>query len=75
MQRNDNKAKTVITDYLVSEDGHDILDSEEDFSFDIKSKKNDGMYYSEVEMKKSSGLVIGIQTGKRYVYHTGSLGF
>ena len=47
---NDNKAKTVITDYLVS-NGHNILDSEEDFSFDIKSKKNDGMYYSEVEMK------------------------
>ena len=47
---NDSKAKTVITDYLVS-NGHNILDTQEDFSFDIKSEKNDGMYYSEVEMK------------------------
>ena len=47
---NDSKAKTTITNYLESH-GHTILDTEEDFSFDIKSEKNGGMYYSEVEMK------------------------
>ena len=49
-EENDSKAKTVITDYLIS-NGHNILDTQEDFSFDIKSEKNDGMYYTEVEMK------------------------
>lgn len=47
---NDSKAKTAITSYLES-NGHDILDTEEDFSFDIKSKKKESMYFIEVEMK------------------------
>ena len=49
-EENDNKAKTAITSYLES-NGHTILDMKEDYSFDIKSEKNGGMYYSEVEMK------------------------
>ena len=49
-EENDSKAKTAITSYLES-NGHTILDMKEDYSFDIKSEKNGGMYYSEVEMK------------------------
>jgi hypothetical protein len=49
-KENDNKAKTVITKYLES-NGHTILDTQEDYSFDIKSDKNGDRYYSEVEMK------------------------
>jgi len=49
-KENDSKAKNAITSYLESH-GHTILDTEEDFSFDIKSEKKDGMYFSEVEMK------------------------
>ena len=49
-KENDSKAKITITNYLES-NGHTILDTEEDYSFDIKSEKNGGMYYSEVEMK------------------------
>ena len=47
---NDSKAKIAITNYLES-NGHTILDTEEDYSFDIKSEKNGFKYYSEVEMK------------------------
>jgi hypothetical protein len=47
---NDSKAKITITNYLEST-GHTILDTKEDYSFDIKSEKNGCMYYSEVEMK------------------------
>jgi len=50
-KENDSKAKTVITNYLQS-NGHNILDTEEDFSFDIKSEKNGDMYFIEVEIKK-----------------------
>jgi len=49
-EENDSKAKTSIKSYLESS-GHTILDMKEDYSFDIKSEKNGGMYYSEVEMK------------------------
>lgn len=49
-QENDSKAKIAITNYLES-NGHTILDTEEDYSFDIKSEKNGFKYYSEVEMK------------------------
>lgn len=49
-KENDSRAKTVISNYLQS-NGHNILDTEEDFSFDIKSEKNGGMYFIEVEMK------------------------
>ena len=49
-EENDSKAKTAITSYLES-NGHTILDMKEDYSFDIKSEKNGGMYFSEVEMK------------------------
>ena len=49
-EENDSKAKTAIKSYLES-NGHTILDMKEDYSFDIKSEKNGGMYYSEVEMK------------------------
>ena len=47
---NDSKGKITITNYLESI-GHTILDTKEDYSFDIKSEKNGCMYYSEVEMK------------------------
>ena len=49
-KENDSKAKITITNYLESI-GHTILDTEEDYSFDIKSEKNGFKYYSEVEMK------------------------
>ena len=49
-KENDSKAKIAITNYLES-NGHTILDTEEDYSFDIKSEKNGFKYYSEVEMK------------------------
>jgi len=49
-EENDSKAKTAIKSYLES-NGHTILDMKEDYSFDIKSEKNDSMYFSEVEMK------------------------
>ena len=49
-KENDSKAKIAITNYLES-NGHTIIDTEEDYSFDIKSNKNDSKYYSEVEMK------------------------
>ena len=49
-EENDSKAKTAIKSYLES-NGHTILDMKEDYSFDIKSEKNGGMYFSEVEMK------------------------
>ena len=49
-EENDSKAKTAIKSYLES-NGHTILDMKEDYSFDIKSEKNDNMYFSEVEMK------------------------
>ena len=46
----DRPAKDVIIDYLVS-NGHEILDTKEDFSVDIKSKKGYNRYFSEVEIK------------------------
>jgi len=49
-EENDSKAKIAIKSYLES-NGHTILDMKEDYSFDIKSEKNDSMYFSEVEMK------------------------
>mgnify|MGYP006872253596 CR=1 FL=1 len=49
-EENDSQAKTALTSYLDS-NGHPILDMQEDYLFDIKSEKNGGMYYSEVEMK------------------------
>ena len=49
-KENDSKGKITITNYLESI-GHTILDTKEDYSFDIKSEKNGCMYYSEVEMK------------------------
>ena len=49
-EENDNKAKEAIIGYLIK-NGHTILDSKEDFSFDIKSKKGDNNYFSEAEMK------------------------
>ena len=36
-KENDSKAKIVITNYLEN-NGHTILDTEEDYSFDIKSE-------------------------------------
>ena len=49
-RRNDEVAKETISTYLEA-NGHTILDSKENFSFDIKSEKNGNIYYSEVEMK------------------------
>jgi len=49
-RKNDSLAKETIIDYL-ERNGHTILESEENYSFDIKSEKNGNIYYSEVEMK------------------------
>ena len=49
-RKNDSLAKETIIAYL-EDNGHTILDSEETYSFDIKSEKNGNIYYSEVEMK------------------------
>ena len=49
-RKNDSLAKETIIAYL-EDNGHTILDSEENYSFDIKSEKNGNIYYSEVEMK------------------------
>ena len=49
-RKNDSLAKETIIAYLEA-NGHTILDSEENYSFDIKSEKNGNIYYSEVEMK------------------------
>ena len=49
-EKNDGKAKEAIMNYLIK-NGHEILDSQENFSFDIKSKKGDNIYFSEAEMK------------------------
>ena len=50
-RKNDSLAKETIIAYL-EDNGHTILDSEENYSFDIKSEKNGNTYYSEVEMKR-----------------------
>ena len=50
-KENDSKGKIAITNYL-ERNGHSILDTKEDYSFDIKSEKNGNTYYSEVEMKR-----------------------
>ncbi len=49
-RENDNKAKNAIVNYLKI-NGHDILSTDENYSFDIRSKKDEVMYYFEVEMK------------------------
>ena len=49
-ETSDAPAKDIVIDYL-KRNGHEILDSKEDFSVDIKSKKGDNMYFSEVEIK------------------------
>lgn len=46
----DAPAKSKVVNYLTN-NGHEILSAEEDFNVDIKSKKNDNMYFSEVEIK------------------------
>lgn len=45
---NDSKAKIAIINYLES-NGHTILDTKEDYSFDIKSEKNGFRYYRNEE--------------------------
>jgi|TARA_R100000030_G_scaffold99698_1_gene91123 hypothetical protein len=49
--KNDGVAKDAVSGYLIR-NGHTILSTEEDYSFDIKSEKNGNTYYSEVEMKR-----------------------
>ena len=49
-KENDNKAKEAIVKHLKL-NGHTILNTEENYSFDIHSKKDEVMHYSEVEMK------------------------
>jgi hypothetical protein len=50
-KENDSKAKRVIVKYL-KDNGHTILDTKENYSFDITSTKTgDETYFSEVEMK------------------------
>ena len=66
-EKNDGKAKDAIMNYLIK-NGHEILDSQENFSFDIKSKKEDNIYFSEAEMK-ISGVVIGLRHGRKSGYH------
>ena len=48
--QNDNLGKNTIINYLKN-NGHTILDREENYSFDIKSEKDGNQYFSEVEMK------------------------
>ena len=49
--KNDGVAKEAVSNYLIR-NGHDILSTEEDFSFDVKSEKDGHLYFSEVEMKR-----------------------
>ena len=49
-KQNDGIAKLSIIKYLENK-GHTILDSDENYSFDIKSEYKGNTYYSEVEMK------------------------
>lgn len=49
-EMSDSPAKAAIIRYLVN-NGHTILDATENFSVDIKSKKADNIYFSEVEVK------------------------
>ena len=43
-EENDAKAREAIMNYLTN-NGHEILDSQENFSFDIKSKKGDNQIF------------------------------
>ena len=47
---NDGLGKKVVTDYLMH-NGHTILNTTENYSFDIESEKDNRIYFSEVEMK------------------------
>jgi len=49
-ETSDAPAKDIVIAYL-KRNGHKILDSKEDFSVDIKSKKGDKTDFSEVEIK------------------------
>ena len=49
-EMSDSPAKAAIIRHLVN-NGHTILDATENFSVDIKSKKADNIYFSEVEVK------------------------
>ena len=49
-EASDAPAKDIVIEYLMR-NGHKIIDSDEDFSVDIKSEKNDNKYFSEVEIK------------------------
>jgi len=46
----DQPARNVIVSYLTN-NGHEILDTKEDYNVDIKSIKGDNKYFSEVEIK------------------------
>ena len=46
--RNDSLAKETIIAYLEA-DGHTILNSEENYSFDIKSEKNGNIYLIKLQ--------------------------
>ena len=48
--RSDQPAKNVIVKYL-EDNGHEILNTKEDYNVDIKSIKGDNKYFSEVEIK------------------------
>jgi len=49
-ERSDNKAKAWVVDYL-STQGHTIIDTEEDFSVDIKSELDYTKFFNEAEIK------------------------
>ena len=48
-ERSDNKAKAWVVDYL-STQGHTIIDTEEDFSVDIKSELDYTKFFNEAEI-------------------------
>ena len=49
-EENDKRARDAVIPFLIK-NGHTILENVENFSFDIKSKKGDNTYFSEVEIK------------------------
>ena len=70
-ERSDNKAKQWVVDYL-STQGHTILDIDEDFSVDIKSKMDYTNFFSEAEIKYGWKGDWN-PNWKRYVFHIANI--
>jgi hypothetical protein len=49
---NDDYAKKKILNYLISR-GHELISDEENYNHDIVTKKNNELYYFEVEVKRN----------------------